>query len=551
MQEKIKVLVQMKYTRELRSALTATRLSASAVSSIAIPGFSLDESYVPVKLPNRVQRERIGSMEVGRLFTFDSRPEESTYLIRGEVENKDALNRLIETVKQDPNGVGVFSDPRIGAFSVNPQDAVGNHTDVANLLEISELQARGMDGSNVMVAIVDTGINIDYLRNKGVNANIDASKSWTPIQDTVFGPGKYPPDHGTMCAFDVCIAAPNCTLLDYALLRSTAGGEPFMEGFLGDAIKAYSKLLELLTTNEQNKPRLVVNNSWGMYDPSWDFPVGHPGNYSDNPNHPFNIIVESLDDAGADILFAAGNCGNECPIKKCNGATDRPIYGANSHPNVLCVAGVTIDKIRLCYSSQGPGRLDPNKPDICAYTHFKGSDVDDLPDTGTSAACPVAAGVIAAIRTVNSPNDFPPATLRNIIRRYAEDIGQIGFDYDHGFGILNVMNTIDNLQKTPGIREIQVGELVSGSVKETGNIAMFKLTAKGILNISLDGPEGVDFDLYVRKGAKPTTTEYDERGYTGSASENIMIQAEESSDFYIMVHSYSGAGDFRLKAIAE
>ena len=35
----------------------------------------------------------------------------------------------------------------------------------------------------------------------------------------------------------------------------------------------------------------MVSNSWGMFDPAWDFPVGHPGNYSDNPNHPFNIIV--------------------------------------------------------------------------------------------------------------------------------------------------------------------------------------------------------------------------------------------------------------------
>ncbi len=550
MQGKIKVLIQMKYTRELSRALTATRLSASTVPSIDIPGFSLDESYTPVKLPNRVQRERVGSMEVGRLFTFDSRPEASTYLIRGEVENKDALDRLIETVEQDPNGVGVFSDPRISTFSVNPQDAVGNHTDVANLLEISKLQARGMDGSSVMVAIVDTGININYLRDKGVNVNFDAGKSWTPIDDPIYGPGRYPPDHGTMCAFDVCIAAPNCTLLDYALLRSTAGGEPFMEGFLSDAAKAYNKLLELLTINEQNKPRLVINNSWGMYDLSWDFPVGHPGNYSDNPNHPFNTIVESLDDADADILFAAGNCGNECPLEKCNGATDRPIYGANSHQNVLCVAGVTIDKIRLCYSSQGPGRLDPNKPDICVYTHFKGSDIDDLPDTGTSAACPVAAGVIAAIRTVISPNDFSPAVLRNIICRSAEDLGQIGFDYDHGFGIINVANIIDNLYKT-SIREIQVGELVSGNIEKTGATAMFKLTAKGMLNINLDGPEGVDFDLYARKGAKPTTTEYDERGYTSSASENIMIQAEESSDFYIMVHSYSGAGEFKLRAIVE
>jgi len=156
---------------------------------------------------------------------------------------------------------------------------------------------------------MDSGINMNYLQSKGISANFDESKSWSPIPEVVFKPGNFPKDHGTMCAFDVCIAAPNCTLLDYALFRSQKRGETATEGFLSDAIIAYSKLLELLSVNEQDKPQLVVNNSWSMFHPSWDFPVDHPGNYSDNPDHPFNIIVGSLEDAGADILFAAGNCG--------------------------------------------------------------------------------------------------------------------------------------------------------------------------------------------------------------------------------------------------
>jgi hypothetical protein len=41
--------------------------------------------------------------------------------------------------------------------------------------------------------------------------------------------------------------------------------------------------------------------------------------------------------------------------------------------------------------------LSANKPDLAAYTHFEGSHVYPE-DGGTSAACPVAAGVIAALR---------------------------------------------------------------------------------------------------------------------------------------------------------
>ncbi|MFQ5881397.1 MAG: S8 family serine peptidase [Candidatus Methylomirabilales bacterium] len=547
MPEKIRVLIRMRYTPELSAALTASKMAVSFAPSLAVQGCSVDESYVPVKLPDRQPRERVEDMEVGRLFTFDARPEVSTYLVRGEAEDDTALNRLIEAVERDSNGVGVFSDPRIGAIAVCPQGPVGTHEYAANLLETTKLHSRGMDGSNVLVAIVDTGINLAYLQSRGKNPSFDAGKSWTPVPGLI--PGSMPVDHGTMCAFDACIAAPNCTLLDYALLLSQEEGGTVMEGFLSDAVKAYGKLLELLSTDEQNKPTLVVNNSWGMFHPSWDFPVGHPGNYSDNPDHPFNIIVESLEDAGADILFAAGNCGQECPDNRCQGVTNRPIYGANSHSSVLCVVGVTVNKVRLGYSSQGPGRLDQDKPDVCAYSHFVGSGVYPA-DGGTSAACPVAAGVVAAIRSVYSPSKLSPAQLRNLLRRTSEDIGLAGFDYSHGFGLVNVPGILDALGKRD-VRKLQLEEVVYGSLGETGASTMFQIKMGNALSIELDGPPGVDFDIYVRKGSEPTITEYDYRGYTSSADEKIRIQPVEPGEYYVMVRSYRGAGDFSLRAVLE
>jgi hypothetical protein len=136
-----------------------------------------------------------------------------------------------------------------------------------------------------------------------------------------------------MCAYDVCIAAPRCTLLDIALLRSTA------TDFLSDAIRAFRHLIDIMLAplRPWNTRSLVVNNSWGMYSTAGDFPPGDPGNYSDNPNHPFNRIVGDLERAGADILFAAGNCGPPCPSMFCqqdangNFITANTIYGANGH----------------------------------------------------------------------------------------------------------------------------------------------------------------------------------------------------------------------------
>jgi hypothetical protein len=542
MADKIRVLIQMAHTPEMHMAMSA-RTAPTVPSLEAVSGFTLDAGFSPVSVPRKQRRPQAEARATGRLFTFDLRAETSTYLIRGEVENEEMLKTLAHAVAQDPNGIGVFSDPRVSAIAVCPGSPVGNDADVEQRLNATELHNRGMDGTDVVVAIVDTGINMAHLNAKGKNPTFDSLRSWSPVSGSVLGDMAV--DHGTMCAFDVCITAPNCTLLDYALLQSQTQGETAMDGFLSDAVKGYSELLNLM--NGANPPRaLVVNNSWGMFHPSWDFPVGDPGNYSDNPDHPFNIIVESLEDAGADILFAAGNCGSECADSRCEGETDQGIYGANSSRAVLSIAGVTIDDVRLGYSTQGPGRLDSDKPDVCAYTHFDGSEVYSA-DSGTSAACPVAAGVVAAIRSRYPAAELPPSQLKNLLRRSARDIGMQGFDFDHGFGVIDtaaLLNALDAGDTQP----LSIGQTASGTLGESGAKIVYRLTVGGALDIALDGPQGVDFDIYVRKGDQPTTEVYDYRGYTNAASEKIRVDGASPGDYYVMVRSYRGSGSFTLKA---
>jgi subtilisin family serine protease len=316
---------------------------------------------------------------------------------------------------------------------------MGTDADVERLLCVPQMHRIRMDGSGILIAIVDTGFNLAYLATHGKSITLDAAKSWVPTAGMV--PGGAPVGHGTMCAFDAAIAAPKATFLDIQLLRSSATGPSPMSGVLSDAVRAYSHLCNIM--NAPRRPgenrSMVINNSWGMFHPSWDFPVGNPGNYSDNPNHPFNRIVGVLERLGADILFAAGNCGSNCPDGRCQGVTANAIYGANGHPSVLTIAGVDVTKVRVGYSTQGPGRLSHNKPDICGYTHFQGSGVYSA-DGGTSAATPVVAGVVAAVRTKRpfSPGNpaVSPAAVRALMRSTAEDLGAAGFDFDYGFGVV-------------------------------------------------------------------------------------------------------------------
>lgn len=419
----------------------AAAIAIEAVVPKDIPGINLDPDFAAVPLPKHLPKvTSVSPFDVGVAFVLDASPQVSTYVVRGSIDSK-AITESGFSFKPPAGVMGIYADPTIEVCIICPgSPALGTDTDIAGLLGVPDLAQNCMDGSGVTVAIVDTGINLAYLRAHGKNPHLDAQASWVPRQGLT--PGDLPVNHGTMCAYDALIAAPNCRLLDIAVLLSNQSGGSIMDGLLSDAVRAYSHLLRLMLAPKRpgDAPSMIVSNSWGMFNPSWDFPIGHPGNYSDNSAHPFNRIVGSLELAGADILFAAGNCGRDCPDGRCQGVTNAGIYGANSHPQVLSIAGVDVTKMRVGYSTSGPGRLTRMKPDLSSYTHFKGSGVYPA-DGGTSAATPVAAGVVAAFRSrfpyVASDPNTHPAAVRSLLTRTAEDRGAIGFDFDYGWGIIN------------------------------------------------------------------------------------------------------------------
>jgi subtilisin family serine protease len=116
---------------------------------------------------------------------------------------------------------------------------------------------------------------------------------------------------------------------------------------------------------------------------------------------------------------------------------------------VTCVAGVVTSQERVGYSTKGPGRLQKQKPDIASYTHFAGSGVYAA-DGGTSAATPVAAGVVAALRRLYPASVLAPALLRDLLRDTAERRGRERFDYEYGWGVINVRELLKALERSAG-----------------------------------------------------------------------------------------------------
>lgn len=440
----IRVLMEMPKQEVLveSASLTMTAETTKITSQdVQIPeGIVLDETFAATPLVRNFSTTSGLDHHSLTSMAFASQSS-NTFLLRGTIDSND-MEAVFEQASR--SGINMYSDPEIGAFpTCGATSPVGTGADVRRLSGSGTLAQLGAFGQRVAVAIVDTGINLRHLQNLGLSPTLDSQHSWSPVPTQA---GAHPLGHGTMCAYDVLLLAPNAVLLDFAVLRSTRRGGSVMDGLLSDAIQAYGILLNqaLLPAAERPYQSLVVSNSWGVFHPSWDFPPGNVMRYIDNPQHPFNIQVGALARAGADIVFAAGNCGPACPDNRCQGLTQNTITGANSHGDVLCVGGVDTRDALVGYSSHGPGALTPQKPDLATYTHFLGSQAfgTNSPDSGTSAACPVASGAVAALRSIK-PFDSgiskrSTSALRQFLRDQCRQTTGSGWNAQNGHGILDL-----------------------------------------------------------------------------------------------------------------
>jgi hypothetical protein len=384
-----------------------------------------------------------------------------TFLVSGSVRaSRDGVPEfLVEKGEKYP----VHSNPLVGGLrqDVKPcpptcgtSQAVGDTSDVRGRLEFQTLQNNGLDGSGVALAIVDSGIfrpRLERALGEALQSarpiNLNVNYSWKP-PELVTQPGAHRVGHGTMCAYDAWIMAPNATLLDFPMLLTRPVADHHSTSTADAAMLAYLQLAVLWASGSFDA--LVVSNSWGIFHPSLeDFPPGHPYRFIDNPNHIFHYLVRALAAAGVDIIFCGNNCGNgtncagHCASGTCLSKTDRMIMGANAYQEVLTIGGCDTNDQMVGYSSRGPSihHMFQHKPDLVAYTHFLGSKTVEtfVPDTGVSAACPVAAGCVAALRTRVKQNAVSPAdlfqTLRNTARKPAG--GGAGWTPDFGYGIIN------------------------------------------------------------------------------------------------------------------
>jgi serine protease AprX len=406
----------------------ATGLSAS--------GLQVDTNYDPVPInPHSDQSDALAAAG------------EQTALIRGSIEASK-----IPELEAQPNVIKVWKDTPVAPFGAtskkgtqtdfvlpmegfgtcpigtcdcSPGTAKGTIADVATYLGVDQIWGAGIRGDGIVVGVVDGG---DTAQGRPINSADTSSPSW---------PGKLIPRviggwptadwgttgvawgwHGNMTATDVLGMAPNAQIYD---IRISAGT---LASTISNAIAGYQWAID---QHKSNGTPHILTNSWGIFQKSWD-PV-----YATDPNHPFTRKVVEAIDEGILVLFAAGNCGDTCPDGRCGSdvGPGKSIWGANSHPRVMTVGAVNKNEQFVGYSSEGPGALDPHKPDFCSVTHFQGFFASD---SGTSAATPIAAGVVALLKQANPSVTQDQA--KSGLMDTAKDIGPAGWDQYSGAGII-------------------------------------------------------------------------------------------------------------------
>jgi subtilisin family serine protease len=402
------------------------------------------------------------------------------------------------------NNTGQVIDGFTGAFDVD--------------CNAPEAWTVSLGSASVVVAVIDDGVEAHEDLETGGGASRVLS-GFTPATGGNGAPLSGGA-HGQSCTGIIAAShngigvqgvAPNVQILPINIF---AGGETTQD--LADAF-----------TYAKNNGADVISNSWGY--------VSSCGlNYSNLTSAINDAASNGRGGLGCAIAFSSGNGYGTC--------VSYPAY----LPSVLAVGAITNQGNLSAYSNQGPN-LDIVAPSNAAPGQagagvrttdrmgFSGYSSGNYTNGfgGTSAACPVVAGVAALVVSENP--GASGSAIHGILTSTATDMGTPGFDNTFGFGRVNAAAA---LSVTPaptvsvsGTVQDASGNPVAGAlVRYEGPSGPFEATTDGSGNYALSGlVDGQFYGIFAgRWGYLPT---YDATVALDGSSRTTTLPAGYGDDF--------------------
>ena len=372
---------------------------------------------------------------------------------------------LIETLSKREDVVQIRPDERfyLEQTSFTPTGSEAGMSWNLELIGVGFTQQQlGLDGSGVVVANLDTGVDWQHpallKKYRGYNPHGPAQHigNWFVVTNEPYlvpgdsnGHGTH--TMGTMVGDDEAGnrtgVAPGARWIAVKLFNN--------QGYTYESwIHAAFQWVIAPEGNPSLAPD-IVNSSWGS---------------DSGGDDRFRSDIVALRSAGILPVFSAGN----------NGPYPYTIGSPASYPESLSVGAVDQDKFTALFSSRGPSPWNEIKPDVTApgvniRSTFPGSGYATA--NGTSMAAPHVAGLAALILQGNPA--LSPDEIEEIIRSTAQPLGAAIPNNDTGWGLANAY--------AAGLKATSHGELagVVRRVEDNSPVPFPVLSATPLANPAL------------------------------------------------------------------
>ncbi|XP_045208278.2 neuroendocrine convertase 2-like [Mercenaria mercenaria] len=366
-------------------------------------------------------------------FKDTKTPSRSVVKVEHMMKNSDnKLKNFTEETLAHPKALSVTPEPLL---SFNVTDAYWSrqwHLQPSKTpsMGVYEAWERGYTGNGVVMAIVDDGMDTEHT---DLVDNYDATLSHNFVHDSSGGIHIEEDDgHGTKCA-GLAAAAKNDACVIGVAYEATLASLRILDEYFTVSVGADALTHNLDTID-------IYSNSWGYPGKGYGFePL-----YDVEEAALIQGIREGRNGRGAIYLFAAGNDGQN--YDDCNAAGHvNTIYtiSVNALKSDGTLARYSEECTSIMVATYG-GDTGTNTDGLIATTKKNDTCTDDF--LGTSAACPIAAGIVALSLQAN-----PDLTWRDVQHLIAETSAYDGVpgelyqtngrgknvSVSHGFGVMN------------------------------------------------------------------------------------------------------------------